>query len=359
MKREIAIILCVAAAWAVFMTPAKVTWLSTHYNYGAFREEEGPRKGSLSFVNSGDAPTFIRNVRPSCGCTAADYPRDMIAPGDTATIEFTYDPARRPGPFDKTIRVFVGKDNEQSVIRITGTVIGSASTLESYYPYEAGALRFESLSHSMGEVKRGSSRHAFINVYNQGNDTLRPECKTTTDAIDVNLTPKQLAPGELGTFGFYLNTNKEKLNGPAEYLVEVFPDKGCSSADRREIKVDAIIVPDSRGMTAEEIQKGPRSYLVPEFVDFGEDVATGYRDFEFGIYNDGKSVLQIDRVYSADKNVEIKEYPRKVKGGASGKVAGRISLGNLPSGPFRINVYVVTNDPLHPLRTANIVGVKE
>lgn len=211
----------------------------------------------------------------------------------------------------------------------------------------------------MGEVKRGSSRHAFINVYNQGNDTLRPEWKTTTDAIDVNLTPKQLAPGELGTFGFYLNTNKEKLNGPAEYLVEVFPGKGCSSADRREIKVDAIIVPDSRGMTAEEIQKGPRAYLVPEFVDFGEDVATGYRDFEFGIYNDGKSVLQIDRVYSADKNVEIKEYPRKLKGGATGKVAGRISLGNLPSGPFRINVDVVTNDPLHPLRTANIVGVKE
>lgn len=114
MKREIAIILCVAAAWAVFMTPAKVTWLSTHYNYGAFREEEGPRKGSLSFVNSGDAPTFIRNVRPSCGCTAADYPRDMIAPGDTATIEFTYDPARRPGPFDKTIRVLSEKTTSRA-----------------------------------------------------------------------------------------------------------------------------------------------------------------------------------------------------------------------------------------------------
>lgn len=49
------------------------------------------RKAQFLFTNSGDAAFEIDRVRSDCGCTVADYPRDMIMPGDTAAITVTYD----------------------------------------------------------------------------------------------------------------------------------------------------------------------------------------------------------------------------------------------------------------------------
>lgn len=49
------------------------------------------RKAQFLFTNSGDAAFEIDRVRTDCGCTVADYPRDMIMPGDTAAITVTYD----------------------------------------------------------------------------------------------------------------------------------------------------------------------------------------------------------------------------------------------------------------------------
>ncbi|MDE6097234.1 MAG: DUF1573 domain-containing protein [Muribaculaceae bacterium] len=346
----------------IFMVPFKasadVKWLSTEYSYGAFREADGPRKGSVRFVNTGKKPTFIRNVRPSCGCTAAEYTKDMIQPGDTATVSFIYDPSGRPGPFDKTVKVYIGSDNLLQVVRITGTVIGTPETLESGYPYEGGPLRYETLSRPMGEVRKGGSRHVFVNVYNQGSDTIRPVWRTETDALQTDITPHALAPGEIGTFGFYLDTSKEKKMGPVEYIVNVLPDKESPSGEEKEIRITAAIVPDSRTMSVDDIENGPRAYLVPEFVDFGEADKDAELPFEFEVVNEGKSELDVSRVYSYCAGVKIAAFPQKIDGEGKGIVKGTLSLKDVPSGAFRIYVDVITNDPLHPVRSASLVGIK-
>ena len=202
-----------AAVWAVAAS-AEIEWLSKSYDYGTFRESEGLREGSVRFVNKGPEATFIGSVRPSCGCTGATYTEDVIEPGDTATVSFVYNPAGRPGPFDKTVKVYVGEDNEMHVVRIKGTVIGSPATLESSYPLESGPLRFQSLERLLGEIRKGQNRHLFVNVYNQGTDTIRPQWRSNSDAMEADLTPKALAPGEIGTFGLYLNTSRERQMGP-------------------------------------------------------------------------------------------------------------------------------------------------
>ncbi|MDE6772243.1 MAG: DUF1573 domain-containing protein, partial [Muribaculaceae bacterium] len=152
----------VSALLAVMMTAtavAEIKWLEKTYNYGVIKEADGPATGSVRFVNNGPDATYISRVRPSCGCTGASYTQDMLQPGDTATITFTYNPAGRPGKFDKTVKVYVGKDSSLTSVRITGTVIGDDSTLESHFPIETGDLRTESVSFPVGEIKRGAHRH--------------------------------------------------------------------------------------------------------------------------------------------------------------------------------------------------------
>ncbi len=357
MKNPVVLLTCLLASVTPVFTSADVKWLSTEYYFGAFKEAEGPKMGSVRFVNTGKEPTFIRNVRPSCGCTGVEYTEDMIQPGDTATVGFTYNPAGRPGPFDKTVKVYIGSDNQLEVIRITGTVIGSPETLEVNYPHEVGPLRFESFLVPMGEVKKGGSRHAFVNVYNQGSDTIRPVWTDKESAIETNFTPKALAPGEIGTFGFYLNTSKEKRMGPVEYVVSVRPDNRSPQKAEHEIKITSSIVPDSQSLSVEDIENSPRAYLDPEFIDLGESLSEEAIPFEFGILNDGKAKLEVNRVYSNNEGVELNTFSRSVKGKDKGKVQGKLDTHKLPPGPFRIRVEVITNDPLHPVRTANLVGI--
>lgn len=351
-----AAIMAIVFACPVF---AEIEWLEKIYNFGAFKEAEGPRRGIARFVNKGSEPVFIKRVRPSCGCTEAAYTEGMIEPGDTAMVSFIFDPKGRPGSFEKTIKVYLGNESEMHVIRFAGTVIGAPSTLEFSYPKEAGPLRLESAAANTGELKKGSARHLFINAYNQSTDTITPVWECVERGVQVELTPKSIPPGDIATFGFYVNTSEEERMGPVDYKIDITADGRRPEEGSIDITISTIIVPDTQSMTVEEVENGPKAYLLPEFIDFGESAGENKVGFSFEILNEGKMALDVLRVYSLEECVEIKERPSKVKSGKKGKVKGELDLSKLASGAFRISVEVMTSDPLHPLRTANLVGVKE
>jgi len=48
---------------------------------------------SFKFFNSGTAPLLIKNVKPACGCTLADYPKEPIMPGKFGVIKANFNSA--------------------------------------------------------------------------------------------------------------------------------------------------------------------------------------------------------------------------------------------------------------------------
>lgn len=79
---------------------------------------------SFKFTNTGDAPLTLKNVKPSCGCTTPKWPREPIAPGETATIKAVYD-AASTGRFQKSITVTTNvENNSRIVLSIKGNVQG-------------------------------------------------------------------------------------------------------------------------------------------------------------------------------------------------------------------------------------------
>lgn len=335
---------------------AEVEWLAKDYNFGSFKEANGNVTGSVRLVNHGPEATFINRVRPSCGCTGASYPHTMIEPGDTATISFTYNPQGRPGPFDKTVKVYMGENNDLTIIRITGTVIGAPTTLKSNFPIECGPLRLENTIVPAGEIKRGQSRHLFLNVYNQGENTINPLWSSPSKALTVELTPGEIAPGEIGTFSFYLRTAEEPQDGPHDYAVPI----SANGKDSEEVTVTvtSVIVPDTRSIPIEKLENAPQAFLLPEFVDLGEEVGNKDVEFEFSVLNEGKSPLTVERVFCRQEGIDIIRVPKVVKEDDKGLIKGKLRSSKLPQGPFRLKVEVLTDDPLHPIRTCNIVGIK-
>lgn len=349
-----------AGVMAVLLLPlsvrGEIEWLSKEYNFGSFKEENGKVTGSVKLVNHGPEATFINRVRPSCGCTGASYTSSMIEPGDTAEISFTYNPQGRPGPFDKTVKVYMGADNDLTVIRIVGTVIGAPTTLKSHFPIECGPLRLENSLVPAGEVKRGVSRHLFLNVYNQGEYPITPTWVSPSKALTVELTPSELPPGEIGTFTFYLRTAEEEHAGAYDYPVTISSNGGNS--ENTTVTVSAVIVPDTRTLSVEELENAPQAFLLPEFIDLGEDVGKGDVAFEFSIANEGKKPLEVDKIYCRQKDIAITRVPSTIKAGQKGLVKGKLLPSKLPAGPFRLKIEVVTDDPVHPVRTCNVVGIK-
>lgn len=80
-------------------TPAVLTtiqWIDSARNFGNINE--GQKLAiSFRFKNSGSKPLVITSVKPTCGCTVADYPKEPIAPGKEGEITGEFDSNGREG----------------------------------------------------------------------------------------------------------------------------------------------------------------------------------------------------------------------------------------------------------------------
>ena len=76
--------------------------------------------------NNGKSDLVLANVKPSCGCTTPEWPKEPIAPGATAKIKATYN-AANAGPFNKAITVTSNATEGTKRIFIKGTVVAAPS----------------------------------------------------------------------------------------------------------------------------------------------------------------------------------------------------------------------------------------
>ncbi len=96
------------------------------YDFGTVRETEPGVTHEFGITNTGTSALAIIWVKPKCGCTAPEYPRKPIKPGENAKIKVTFKPAGQRGEVDKDIRVKLRNGNgksEELSLRMTGVVI--------------------------------------------------------------------------------------------------------------------------------------------------------------------------------------------------------------------------------------------
>lgn len=99
---------------------AKIEFKSETIDYGEIAKgSDGVRV--FEFVNMGEAPLVISDVKSSCGCTIPKKPDAPILPGETGEIQVKYD-TNRVGPIRKAITVTSNADTPTKVLKIKGTV---------------------------------------------------------------------------------------------------------------------------------------------------------------------------------------------------------------------------------------------
>ena len=107
------------------MTPSGITWKEDSYNFGDI-EKGKPVSHEFSFKNTTKNTVLITNVKASCGCTATNYTKTPIKPGESATVTATYN-AANPGSFSKNVTVTTNDSDVNKILTIKGKVIDSAA----------------------------------------------------------------------------------------------------------------------------------------------------------------------------------------------------------------------------------------
>lgn len=112
------------SAPAVFCAGPLLRFIDTAHDFGNVKEAAGAVTHKFRFTNTGDAPLVILSATTSCGCTKPEFPKEPIQPGDTAAVSVTYNPAGRPGEFDKNITVKTNSTKgAKARLKIKGVVI--------------------------------------------------------------------------------------------------------------------------------------------------------------------------------------------------------------------------------------------
>lgn len=91
------------------------------HDYGTI-EVGSPGHCEFRFTNTMKKALVISNVKPSCGCTVASWPKEPIPAGKTGVIKVSYN-TKIPGTFYKTIAVTSNAKNATVILRIKGNVI--------------------------------------------------------------------------------------------------------------------------------------------------------------------------------------------------------------------------------------------
>src|SRR5690606_11511356 len=101
-----------------------IHWIDSLKDFGSAKMGDKV-KLVYTFENTGDKPLFITQVRPTCGCTVADYTKTAVLPGKKGNVTAEFDTNQGAvGSVRKSIVVSSNSvNNTHFVLGFTGTVV--------------------------------------------------------------------------------------------------------------------------------------------------------------------------------------------------------------------------------------------
>ena len=74
------------------------------------------------FTNTGKEPLIIEKAKGSCGCTVPEWPKEPIAPGESAIMKINYD-EKRVGPYTKSITITSNAKTSPKIVKVKGKIL--------------------------------------------------------------------------------------------------------------------------------------------------------------------------------------------------------------------------------------------
>ena len=143
-------------------------------NVGTLSEDDAPSSYRFVLRNISSKPVTLTKKVTSCGCTAAEFEVQTIAPGKEGAITLTFHPYGQVGRINN--RAFIYTNLSESYptlcLTITGTVKPSSDPWRDY-PHAMGNLRLRYTTVYFSEVPQALSPSERIECGNSGNSPMK------------------------------------------------------------------------------------------------------------------------------------------------------------------------------------------
>ena len=322
------------------------------HDYGTVKEEKGKVECKFTFTNTGDKNLKIKKVNPSCGCTASDWTKEEVKPGESGFISAVYSTKGRPGSFRKAITVKTNDPkNPNTILFIKGKVTPRKKTTADYYPRKLGNLRMKTNHMAFMKVKRSEIVTDSIGIYNQWDKPMNLSFSNVPNHLEIKASPKTLKPKEEGHLIFtYDATKKDDYGLIFERFYLLTND---NKQPKKLINVSARLMEDFSKMTEEELANAPVAKFDKTKHKFGKVKSGSKQTHKFVLTNEGKNELKIRKVKASCGCTATRPGKRTLKQGEQTEITVIFNTRGR-SGSQHKTVTVITNDPKKPKKILHI-----
>uniref|UniRef100_UPI0032EC7902 DUF1573 domain-containing protein n=1 Tax=Ekhidna sp. TaxID=2608089 RepID=UPI0032EC7902 len=321
------------------------------YDFGEIEEMGGPAEFTFNFVNTGDDPIRITNVKASCGCTTPGWTKEEIMPGDSGFVQAKYNPRNRPGSFRKSLRITTTDAASNQVLYISGFVKPQPKTPEEEFAISLGDLRLKNRGLNMGKITTEKTIEKTFDIYNSSDSvvSLGEGDLVLPDHITVSLVPNSLNPKEIGQIKITYDPIRKNDYGYVSDQISL------ASGAEENLSVIAVIDEHFPEMTAEELDKAPKLAIADRAYDFGTVTAGTVVEKEFELTNAGKEKLLFRTVKSNCGCITYELNNKGIKKGKSQMLKIFFDTSEMRGNQYK-SVTIYSNDPVTPTQIITIKG---
>lgn len=352
-------IFCAAATLATAQnTTSGLRFSSDTIHLGTIAEDGGSVVALAEATNESAIPMYIDDIVTSCGCTSVGYPREAIAPHQSATIAITFNPLNRPGRFEKEILVKIRDAERDIVLHITGYVQPRERTIDEIYPFDmGGGLRLNATSRAFGYLEQGKEATEHIEFINTSSEriTLAIE-RTHSSGILTTTLPAIIEPNATGEITLrYTLTESSDIYGTQsdEFYLVVDGTRSRYRLTTEVIAVDNFDIVDDIS--------APRCDISKNIIKFGEvNSPNGVLRESITLRNEGGSPLLIRAVESSSKAVVCDILgARSIAPGDVLQLAITLNCNEIanPDELFTARIRIITSDPLRPMQSIKVTAI--
>jgi hypothetical protein len=320
----------------------KISFEKSLHDFGKLKEADGKVTYKFAFVNTGAADLIIQNVTASCGCTAPQWTREPVPPGDKGFVAATFNPAGRPGSFRKYITVVSNAENKSERLTITGEVQAKPRSIEDDYRFSMGPVRLKSNHLAFGNLKNTATSEKRLEIINTSGEAATIEFDRVPGHISMRAEPATLKPGEKG---FLVGNYNTPVRNDWGFVIDRLSLKINGTTERNySLVISANIEEDFSAMSAEELANAPAIKVDdPEF-RFGKIQQGDKVEHIYVLSNTGKTDLHIRKVKASCGCTAVQPAKKVIAPGESVDIktvfnsAGKVGNQNK-------TVTIITNDP--------------
>ncbi len=95
---------------------AVMNFEQTEYDFGSIKQGETVEH-TFEFTNTGKTPLIIENASATCGCTAPDWTRTPVAPGDKGFVAVKFNSTGKVGQQQPTVTIRA--NTEPNIVKVS------------------------------------------------------------------------------------------------------------------------------------------------------------------------------------------------------------------------------------------------